>query len=218
MSKIVWDAIGEKYYESGVSHGVLYTQADGGTYNTGVAWNGLTSVSDSPDGAEANDIYADNIKYGSLRSAENHKGTIEAYMYPDEWAECDGNVEPVPGLRIGQQKRRAFGFSYRTEIGNDVDAELGYKLHLIYGATVSPSEQTHETVNDSPEVMTLSWEYDTVPIEVEGCKPTAHLTIDSTKADEGKLKALEDILYGTESDEARLPLPAEVITLLTTSD
>lgn len=218
MSKIVWDAIGERFYENGVSHGVLYTQADGGTYNAGVAWNGLTSVSDSPDGAEANDIYADNIKYGSLRSAENHKGTIEAYMYPDEWAECDGNVEPVPGLRIGQQKRRAFGFSYRTEIGNDIDTEAGYKLHLIYGATVSPSEQTHETVNDSPEAMTLSWEYDTVPIEVEGYKPTAHLTIDSTKADEAKLKALEDILYGTESNEARLPLPAEVITLLSTDD
>lgn len=223
MAVLTWDQVGERLYETGTKKGVLYPQASGGTYPKGVAWNGLTSVSESPDGGDANDIYADDIKYLSLRGVENFGGTIEAYTYPDEWAEIDGSATLLDGVTIGQQPRKTFGFSYVTTIGNDVDMdEHGYKIHLIYGASASPSEKSYETINDSPEPVQFSWEFTTVPVPVAGHKPTALLTIDSTKFPKGengaknaKLQALEDALYGTAQNEARLPLPNEVITLLT---
>lgn len=214
--KLVWDAVGDKRYERGVSKGVLFPTKSDGLYDVGVAWNGLTNVNESPDGGEATDMWADNIKYGTLRSVENHKGSIEAYTYPDEFAECDGNAEPVPGLRLGQQTRKPFGLSYRTEIGSDSNPELGYKIHLVYGATASPSEKTHETVNDSSDISPISWDYETVPVAVDGYKPVAHLEIDSTKVDPTKLAQLEAKLYGSESEDPELPMPAEVISMLTT--
>ena len=214
--KLVWDAVGDKRYERGVSKGVLFPTKSDGLYGAGVAWNGLTNVNESPDGGEATDMWADNIKYGTLRSVENHKGSIEAYTYPDEFAECDGNAEPVPGLRLGQQTRKPFGLSYRTEIGSDSNPELGYKIHLVYGATASPSEQTHETVNDSSDISPISWDYETVPVAVDGYKPVAHLEIDSTKVDPTKLAQLEAKLYGSETEDPKLPMPAEVISMLTT--
>ena len=216
--KLVWDAAGDKRYERGVSKGVLFPTKSDGTYGVGVAWNGLTNVNESPDGGEATDMWADNIKYGTLRSVENHKGSIEAYTYPDEFAECDGNAEPVPGLRLGQQTRKPFGFSYRTEIGSDSNPELGYKIHLVYGATASPSEKTHETVNDSSDISPISWDYETVPVAVDGYKPVAHLEIDSTKVNATKLASLEAKLYGGENTDPELPLPAEVISMLTTTE
>ena len=215
--KLVWDAVGDKRYERGVSKGVLFPTKSDGLYDVGVAWNGLTNVNESPDGGEATDMWADNIKYGTLRSVENHKGSIEAYTYPDEFAECDGNAEPVPGLRLGQQTRKPFGLSYRTEIGSDSNPELGYKIHLVYGATASPSEKTHETVNDSSDISPISWDYETVPVAVDGYKPVAHLEIDSTKVDPTKLAQLEAKLYGSETEDPKLPMPAEVITMLTTA-
>ena len=214
--KLVWDAVGDKRYERGVSKGVLFPTNSNGSYDAGVAWNGLTNVNESPDGGEATDMWADNIKYGTLRSVENHKGSIEAYTYPDEFAECDGNAEPVPGLRLGQQTRKPFGLSYRTEIGSDSNPELGYKIHLVYGATASPSEKTHETVNDSSDISPISWDYETVPVAVDGYKPVAHLEIDSTKVDPTKLAQLEAKLYGSETEDPKLPMPAEVISMLTT--
>lgn len=214
--KLVWDAVGDKRYERGVSKGVLFPTKSDGLYDVGVAWNGLTNVNESPDGGEATDMWADNIKYGTLRSVENHKGSIEAYTYPDEFAECDGNAEPVPGLRLGQQTRKPFGLSYRTEIGSDSNPELGYKIHLVYGATASPSEKTHETVNDSSDISPISWDYETVPVAVDGYKPVAHLEIDSTKVDPTKLAQLEAKLYGSETEDPKLPMPAEVISMLTT--
>ena len=214
--KLVWDAVGDKRYERGVSKGVLFPTKSDGLYDVGVAWNGLTNVNESPDGGEATDMWADNIKYGTLRSVENHKGSIEAYTYPDEFAECDGNAEPVPGLRLGQQTRKPFGLSYRTEIGSDSNPELGYKIHLVYGATASPSEKTHETVNDSSDISPISWDYETVPVAVDGYKPVAHLEIDSTKVDQTKLAQLEAKLYGSETEDPKLPMPAEVISMLTT--
>ena len=214
--KLVWDAVGDKRYERGVSKGVLFPTKSDGLYDVGVAWNGLTNVNESPDGGEATDMWADNIKYGTLRSVENHKGSIEAYTYPDEFAECDGNAEPVPGLRLGQQTRKPFGLSYRTEIGSDSNPELGYKIHLVYGATASPSEKTHETVNDSSDISPISWDYETVPVAVAGYKPVAHLEIDSTKVDPTKLAQLEAKLYGSETEDPKLPMPAEVISMLTT--
>ena len=214
--KLVWDAVGDKRYERGVSKGVLFPTKSDGLYDAGVAWNGLTNVNESPDGGEATDMWADNIKYGTLRSVENHKGSIEAYTYPDEFAECDGNAEPVPGLRLGQQTRKPFGLSYRTEIGSDSNPELGYKIHLVYGATASPSEKTHETVNDSSDISPISWDYETVPVAVDGYKPVAHLEIDSTKVDPTKLAQLEAKLYGSETEDPKLPMPAEVISMLTT--
>lgn len=216
--KIVWDAAGDKRYERGVSKGVLFPTKTDGSYDIGVAWNGLTNVNESPDGGEATDMWADNIKYGTLRSVENHKGSIEAYTYPDEFAECDGNAEPVPGLRLGQQTRKPFGLSYRTEIGSDSNPELGYKIHLVYGATASPSEKTHETVNDSSDISPISWDYETVPVAVDGYKPVAHLEIDSTKVDSAKLAKLEAKLYGSETEDPKLPMPAEVISMLTTAE
>ncbi len=222
MSKLIWDKTGERFYETGVDHGVLYPVGANGTYPKGVAWSGLSAVTESPSGAEANNIYADNIKYLSLMSAEEFGATIEAYTYPDEFAVCDGTAEIAKGVTVGQQSRKMFGFSYRTIIGNDTDdAEHGYKLHLIYGAKASPSEKNYQTVNDSPEAISLSWEVTTTPVEISAVdpstgkvfKPTASLTIDSTKVDAEKLKAFEEILYGSEDKEARLPLPDEVIEL-----
>ena len=218
MSKIVWDAIGEHTFETGVRNGVLYLKDAEGAYNTGVAWNGLTSVSESPEGAEATDLYADDIKYLTLMSAENFKATIEAYTYPVEFEECDGSATIANGVVIGQQSRKPFGLCYRTAIGNDTDGnEHGYKLHIVYGCQASPSEKQYSTINDSPEAITFSWEVNTTPVNVNGKKPTATLIIDSTKADKAKLTALEAILYGSEEAEPRLPMPDEIATLMTTA-
>lgn len=226
--KLVWDKTGERLYETGVDHGVLYPIQAGGVYSKGVAWNGLSAVSESPSGAEASPIYADNIKYLNLMSAEEFGATVEAYMYPDEFAECDGSVEVVPGMFAGQQSRKTFGLSYRTILGNDVDNnDHGYKLHLIYGALAAPSEKGYSTINDSPEPITLSWEISTTPVAIntvidgKKLKPTACLTFDSTKFDTGFMAKLEEILYGTEPTteggtdgvDARLPLPDEILKL-----
>lgn len=194
--KIEWDKTGERYYEMGVNHGVLYPQDSTGLYPKGVPWNGLTNVTESPEGAEATDLWADNIKYGSLRSAETFGGTIEAYTYPEEFNQCDGNVSVAEGVYIGQQTRNPFGLVYRTEIGSDTSSEEGYKLHLVYGATASPSEKTRDTINDSPEATTFSWEFDTTPVNVTGHKATATLEVDSRKCPSEKLTKLEGILFG----------------------
>lgn len=217
MSKITWDNTGERLFETGVKNGVLYVQDETGKYPKGVAWNGLTAVTESPSGAEATPLYADDIKYLNLYSAEEFGATIEAYMYPDEFAECDGTASIADGVMIGQQTRKAFGMSYKTTVGNDVKGnDYGYKLHIIYGAMASPSEKAYATINDSPEAITFSWEVTTTPVAVAGFKPTASITIDSTKADATKLKALEDMLYGTEDQEASLPLPDEIAALMKT--
>lgn len=216
--KLEWDKSGEHLFETGVDRGVLYPQAADGTYPKGVAWNGLTSVSESPSGAEATALWADNIKYLNLYSAEEFGATIEAYTYPDEFAELDGSAEIAPGAMIGQQNRKAFGLCYRTVLGNDIQGnDYGYKLHIIYGAQASPSEKSYETINDSPDAITFSWELNTTPVPVTGHKPTASIVIDSTKCDPDKLADLEEILYGTAGQggaDARLPLPAEVIATL----
>lgn len=215
MSKLVWDSTGDRLYETGVKNGVLYPIDEVGTYSKGVAWNGLTAVTESPSGAESNPLYADDTKYLDLRSVEEFGGTIEAYMYPDEFAECDGSAELAAGVKIGQQKRKVFGLCYRTTLGNDVKGDdYGYKLHIVYGAVASPSERGYTTMNDSPEAITMSWEFTTTPVSVKGFRPTAHLEIDSTKANAEKLTALEDILYGANETEARLPLPDEIATLM----
>ena len=219
-----WDETGEKLYETGVDHGVLYPMGQSG-YGTGVAWNGLTTVTETPSGAEATKLYADNIKYLEIRSAEEFGGTIEAYTYPDEWAECDGSAALIAGVYAGQQPRKVFGLCYRTVLGNDVDLDKhGYKLHIVYGCTASPSERSYATINDSPEAITFSWEFSSVPVPVAGHKPVSCITIDSTKVDATKLKALEDKLYGVTTNStanpavagsaAYLPLPAEVISTL----
>jgi hypothetical protein len=215
MPAIVWDDTGKRFYETGVDHGVLYVRDDAGAYPKGVAWNGLTALNEAPSGAEASPQYADNIKYLNLVSVEEFGATIEAFTYPDEFGECDGSAELTTGVSIGQQSRKTFGLSYRTKLGNDtVGDDYGYKLHLIYGALAAPSEKSYSTVNDSPEAATLSWEITTTPVPVTGAKPTAALTIDSTKVDKTKLAAFEKILYGDTDVEARLPLPDEVKTLL----
>lgn len=219
MAKLVWDKAGERLYETGVKNGVLYIPT-AGVYSKGVAWNGLTAVTESPSGAEATALYADDIKYLSLMSTEEFGATIEAYTYPDEFAACDGSAELVDGVTIGQQKRSTFGLCYRTAIGNDTDGnDHGYKLHIIYGALASPSEKAYATINDSPEAITFSWEITTTPVNVTGQKPTASLVIDSTKADSTKLAALEAILYGSDGSGTengpRLPLPDEIKTLMT---
>lgn len=225
MSKLVWDRTGERYYETGVKMGVLYPQGTGGTYPKGVAWNGLTAVTESPSGAEPSPLYADDIKYLNLVSAEDFGATIEAYTYPDEFAECDGSAEIAAGVKIGQQKRKTFGLCYRTTLGNDVDGnDYGYKLHIIYGAQAAPSERAFATINDSPEAITMSWELSTTPVTVTGFKPTAHLEIDSTKVKAEALTALELILYGKDPTseggadgvDPRLPLPDEIATLFKT--
>mgnify|MGYP003403472016 CR=1 FL=1 len=215
MSKLVWDKAGERFYETGVNKGVLYPLS-AGAYNKGVAWNGLTAVTESPSGAEATPLYADNIKYLNLMSAEEFGATIEAYTYPDEFAECNGEATLATGVAIGQQTRKTFGMCYQTKVGSDTDADLGYKIHIIYGALAAPSEKAYATINDSPEAITFSWEITTTPVEVTGMKPTAYVTIDSTKADADKLAELEAILYGSESEEARLPLPDEIAQLFGT--
>lgn len=215
MPKLEWDKIGERLYETGVKNGVLYPLDDKGAYSKGVAWNGLTAVTESPSGAEATALYADDIKYLNLMSAEEFGCSIEAYTYPDEFGACNGEAELVPGVKMGQQKRSMFGFSYRTAIGNDVDgSDYGYKLHLVYGALAAPSEKAYATINDSPEAITFSWEITTTPVAVDGFKPIAHLEIDSTKIDAEKLATLEAILYGSEDTDARLPLPSEIATLI----
>lgn len=215
MSKIVWDQTGERLYETGVKQGVLYVRNADGTYPNGVAWNGLTSISESPSGAEPSPLYADDIKYLNLMSAEEFGATIEAYTYPEEFMQCDGSASVVEGVYIGQQARKTFGLCYRTTLGNDVDGnDYGYKLHLIYGALAAPSEKAYASINDSPEANTFSWEVSTTPVNVTGFKPTASVVIDSTKVDKAKLAALEDILYGSETEEARLPLPDEVAEIM----
>lgn len=216
MAKLVWDQTGERLYETGVKQGVLFPMGDEGTYDNGVAWNGLTAVTESPSGAEATALYADDIKYLSLMSAEEFGATIEAYTYPDEFAPCNGEVEIAKGVTAGQQDRKTFAFSYRTTIGNDEkNNSYGYKLHIVYGCLASPSEKAYSTINDSPEAVTFSWEVTTTPVNVAGHKPTAHLVIDSTKADAAKLVELEKKLYGDESSEPTLPMPDEVIALMT---
>lgn len=214
MAKLEWDQTGQKLYETGVSNGVLYIRDSSGKYPKGVAWNGLITVPESPEGAEANSIYADNQKYLDLISDEQFKYGIEAYTYPDEWMECDGSKELAPGVYATQQNRSHFGFCYRTLIGNDTEnTDHGYKLHLVYDSTASPSEKSYSTVNDSTEPITMSWNCSTTPVPCPGGKPTAHIVIDSTKADKEKLAQLEGLLYGTEEAEARLPLPQEVYEL-----
>lgn len=214
MSRLTWDQTGERRYETGVDRGVVYPQA-AGEYPAGEPWNGLISVTKSPSGAEPTPLWANNHKYANLISAEELAFTIEAYTYPDGFAACNGEAELVPGVRMGQQKRTPFGITYRNWVGNDTEGtKAGYIINIIYGATAAPTEEADTTINDSPEAKTMSWECSTTPVELEGFEPTASLEIDSTKVDATKLKALEDILYGTDSEEARLPLPDEIATLL----
>ena len=216
MPRLEWDKTGEREYETGVSQCALYVQGTGGTYPKGVAWNGISNITESPSGAEASPIYADNIKYLNLMSVEEYAATIEAFMYPEEFEECDGTKEIAPGVTIGQQKRSTFGLCYKTILGNDTDGDdHGYKLHMIYGARAAPSEKSHDTVNDSPEAGSFSWEVSTTPVKVAGAKPTASLEINSTKVDKAKLEALEKILYGDETGNGpRLPLPDEIAELM----
>lgn len=223
MAKLVWDKTSERLYETGVKNGVLYVQGSNGTYPKGVAWNGLTAVTESPSGAEPTPLYADDIKYLNLMSNEEFGATIEAYTYPDEFAECDGSKSIATGVYIGQQARKPFGMVYKTVLGNDTDGnDHGYKLHIIYGALAAPSEKAYATINDSPEAITFSWEVTTTPVEVTGAKPTASIVIDSTKADPTKLAALELVLFGKDPTQAqgsdgvdpRLPLPNEIATMM----
>lgn len=214
MTELVWDQIGERLYETGVDHGVLYLPDSQGAYVDGVAWNGLVNVSESPTGAEANAQYADNIKYLNLFSTEEFEGTIEAFTYPNEFAQFDGLATPTPGVQVGQQNRKTFGLSYRTLLGNDLEGtDYGYKLHLVYGCQVSPSERAYQTVNDSPEAITFSWELTTTPVGVSGLKPTALLTVNSTEVDGTDLAALEQILYGDTGVDPALPTPDSVISM-----
>ena len=217
MAELVWDAQGEKFYETGVSKGVLYPFANG-AYGAGVAWNGLTQVSENPSGAEATALYADNIKYLNLQSAEEFGATIEAYTYPDEFAACNGELELGTGVQVGQQKRSQFALCYQTKIGNDQDAEAGYKIHIVYGCLAAPSEKAYATVNDSPEAITFSWEISTTPVEVTGFKPTATVVIDSTKTDSAKLTTIKEALYGSENGDARLLLPNDILAILNPSN
>lgn len=215
MSQLQWDKVGEHFYETGVDHGVLYPMAAGGqAYEAGVAWNGLTAVTESPEGAEVTALYADNIKYLNLMSAEDFKATIEAYTYPEEFEACDGSAALAEGVKIGQQSRKAFGFCYRTKVGNDLNPDLGYKIHIIYGATAAPSERAYETVNDSPDAITFSWEVSTIPVEVSGYKPTAHVEIDSTKVASAKLALIEAALYGS-NDQSVISAVSAIITSYT---
>ena len=214
MAKLIWDAVGNRLYETGVRQGVLYPMSNG-TYPKGVAWNGLIAITESPSGAEPTPLYADDIKYLNLLSAEEYAATVEAYTYPDEFAECDGSATLADGVTIGQQPRKTFGLCYRTVLGNDTENDNhGYKLHIIYGAMAAPSEKAYESINDSPEAITFSWELSTTPVNVTGFKPTASITIDSTKVAEGKMAALEKVLYGDGDTEARLPLPDEIKTIM----
>ena len=218
MSRLTWDEVGTRYYETGTKNGVLYPQNSSGEYPLGVAWSGLTGVTESPSGGDPNDIYADDMKYLSLRGAEDFGGTITCYSYPDEWEACDGSAEPVAGLTIGQQVRTPFGMVFKSVKGNDTQKDdYGYKLHLIYNATASPSERAYSTINDSPEAIEFSYEFTTTPVNMSGYKPVSRITIDSTKCDADKLKNLEDVLFGTVSSDPRLPLPDEVVEILSNS-
>lgn len=213
--RLTWDDVGKRLYETGVKQGVLYVQDDSGAYPKGVAWNGLTAVTESPEGAESTPLYADDIKYLNLLSTEEFKATVEAYTYPDEFAECDGSWSLIEGVTIGQQDHKTFGLSYRTSVGNDVKGnEYGYKLHIVYGCLAAPSEKAYNTTNDSPETVTFSWEVSTTPVNVAGFKPTASLTLESVKLGEAKMKAIEDVLYGSETADARLPLPDEIKSII----
>lgn len=222
-ARLTWDGTGERFYHTGVKNGVLYPQNSSGAYPKGVAWNGLTGVDSSPEGAEVTDLWADNMKYASFRSAENYGGTIKAYTFPDEFYACDGYGSPtgLDGMHIGQQKRVAFGFCYRTEVGSDTTSESddGYVLHLVYGATVSPSEQSHETINDNPDAMEFSWDFTTTPVTMAtalaNSKPTSYIELESLKLGSTKMTAIENVLYGSSSADARLPLPDEVASILT---
>lgn len=213
--KLEWDKIGERFYETGVSNVALYPVTDQGNYGSGVAWNGVISVSENPSGAEASPLYADNVKYLNLTSAEEFGATIEAYTYPDEFAACDGSVEIATGISVKQQKRKMFGLCYKTQVGNDTEGEtFGYKIHIIYGAKAAPSQKGFNTINDSPEAITFSWEISTTAVPVDGLKPTASVEIDSRTTESTKLKAIEDLLYGTESNEPELPLPSAISALV----
>ena len=214
MSRLIWDAIGEKFYEMGTKMGVLYPMKENGTYENGVAWNGLTAVTESPSGAEETKLYADDIKYASLRSAEEYAYTIEAYTYPPEWEPCDGSAQVATGVTIGQQKRKGFGFSWVTTVGN----EVGKKIHIAWNSTASPSEKSYASINDSPDAITFSWECSTSPVNVKGFRPTSHMEIDCSKLKADTVKAIEDKLWGTENADATLPTPEEIISLVTTSE
>lgn len=218
MSRLIWDATGEKFYEMGTKMGVLYPMKEDGSYENGVAWNGLTAVTESPSGAEETKLYADDIKYASLRSAEEYAYTIEAYTYPPEWEPCDGSAQVATGVTIGQQKRKGFGFSWVTTVGNDVSDEVGKKIHIAWNSTASPSEKSYASINDSPDAITFSWECSTSPVNVSGFRPTSHMEIDYSKLKAATVKAIEDKLWGTENAEATLPTPEEIITLVTTSE
>jgi len=216
MVALTWDQVGERLYETGVEKGVLYIPNGSGVYDTGFAWNGLTAVTEAPSGAEATPLYADNIKYLNLTSAEEFGATIEAYTYPEEFGQCDGTSTPQPGVLLGQQGRSTFGLSYKTALGNDlIGTDYGYKLHLVYGCLAAPSEKAYATVNDSPEAITFSWEVSTTPAAVTGGKPTSVITIDSTTADPTDLAALELLLYGEVATEPSLPTPDEVVAIFT---
>lgn len=215
MARLIWDEVGQRFFETGVKNGVLYVQDNDGSYKNGVVWNGLTAVTESPSGAEETPLYADDVKYLTLRSAEEFGATVEAYTYPEEFEQCDGSAAIANGVTIGQQARRAFGLCYRTSVGNDIQGQnYSYKLHLIYGCTVAPSEKSYSTINDNPEAITFSWELSTVPVPVDGFSPTASLVIDASKVDEGKMALLEDALFGDESNEAKLLLPNEIMEML----
>lgn len=218
MSRLIWDAIGEKFYEMGTKMGVLYPMKEDGTYENGVAWNGLTAVTESPSGAEETKLYADDIKYASLRSAEEYAYTIEAYTYPPEWEPCDGSAQVATGVTIGQQKRKGFGFSWVTTVGNDVSDEVGKKIHIAWNSTASPSEKSYASINDSPDAITFSWECSTSPVNVSGFRPTSHMEIDCSKLKAKTVKAIEDKLWGTNDADATLPTPEEIISLVTTSE
>lgn len=218
MSRLIWDAIGEKFYEMGTKMGVLYPMKENGTYENGVAWNGLTAVTESPSGAEETKLYADDIKYASLRSAEEYAYTIEAYTYPPEWEPCDGSAQVATGVTIGQQKRKGFGFSWVTTVGNDISDEVGKKIHIAWNSTASPSEKSYASINDSPDAITFSWECSTSPVNVKGFRPTSHMEIDCAKLKADTVKAIEDKLWGTENADATLPTPEEIISLVTTSE
>lgn len=214
MSRLIWDAIGEKFYEMGTKMGVLYPMDEKGQYEKGVAWNGLTAVTESPSGAEETKLYADDIKYGSMRSAEEYAYTIESYTYPDEWAACDGSAQVATGVTIGQQKRKGFGFAWVTTVGNDISDEVGQKLHIAWNSTASPSEKSYSTINDSPDAITFSWECSASPVNVTGFRPSSHMEIDFSKLKEKTVNAIKDKLWGSTSAEATLPLPDALIALI----
>ena len=218
MAKLIWDAVGEKFYEMGTKKGVLYPMSDTGTYENGVAWNGLTAVTESPSGAEETKLYADDIKYASLRSAEEYGYTVEAYTYPDEWAPCDGSAEVAKGVTIGQQKRKGFGFSWVTTVGNDISDEVAQKLHIAWNSTASPSEKSYATINDNPDAITFSWECSTSPVNVKNHRPTSHMEIDLSKLKEKTVTAITEKLWGTESTDPTLLSPDDLIDLITTNE